>query len=58
MNVEVFTVLANDGSIRSAMCRIFSVFKDITIPLMTIVCTGWLKLQKLNSSAENLKYNI
>jgi hypothetical protein len=52
VNVEVFTVLSNDGPVRSAMCRSFSVFKNIIMPLMTIVCTYWLKLQKLNSIAE------
>jgi len=53
VNVELFTVLPNDGPIRSAVCRGFSGFKNIIMPLMTIVCTGWLKLQKLNSNAEN-----
>jgi len=53
VNLEVFTVLTNDGPIRSAICRSFSAFKNIIMPLMTIVCSGWLKLQKLNSSAEN-----
>jgi hypothetical protein len=53
VNMEVFTVLPNNGPIKSAICRSFSVFKNIIMPLMTIVCTGWLKLQKLNSNAEN-----
>ena len=44
MNVELFTVLPNDGTISSAICRSFSVFKNIIMLLMIIVCTGWLKL--------------
>lgn len=53
MNVEVFTVLPDDGPKRSAICSSSGGFKNIIMPLMTTVCTGWLKLQKLNSSAEN-----
>ena len=53
VNVEVFTVLPDDGPKRSAICTSFSGFKNVNMPLMTTVCTGWLKLQKLNSSAAN-----
>jgi hypothetical protein len=34
----------------------FGVFKNITVKLMTIVCTSWLQLQKLKYNARNRKY--
>jgi hypothetical protein len=33
--------------------KVLAFLKNIIIPLMTIVCTGWLELQKMNSNAEN-----
>ena len=53
--IEMFKIQTNNGPLMHTNWS-FCVFKNIIMHLTTIVCTGWLKLQKLNHNAENVKY--